>query len=443
MFFSLMKVNVHRRLASPSATNILAWGKIVIVTGSTQVLVQILGLSSGIFIIRFLSAKEYALYTLANTILGTMLILADGGISTGVLSKGGQVWQDREKLGTVLATGLDLRKRFAVASSMVAVPVLLYMLHHHGASWSTSLLITIAIIPAFVASLSGALLEIAPRLHQDIIPLQRSLIVANICKLLLLLISVAFFPFAFLAIIVSGIPQLFYNQRIKLVSKAYVDWQQLPNKLVREEVLLFVKRIMPGSIYFCLSGQVTFWLISLFGSTNNIAEIGALGRLSMVLSVFGVLFTTLVVPRFARLPSNRALLLSRYIQIQISCVAITALCVGIVWLFPSQVLWILGEKYGSLQEEVVLSILGSCLMLMAGASLSIGNCRGWIIHPLVSITIAVASIIVGLFIFNVKSIKGILCLNIFIALVELIMLFTYILIKLRNLATIEIDEEVI
>lgn len=74
-----------------------------------------------------------------------MIILAGGGISTGILSKGGQVWQDREKLGAVIATGLNIRKRFAIVSAIIFIPVLLYMLHYHRASWLTSLLTTIAV----------------------------------------------------------------------------------------------------------------------------------------------------------------------------------------------------------------------------------------------------------------------------------------------------------
>lgn len=134
----------------------------------------------------------------------------------------------------------------------------------------------------------------------------------------------------------------------------------------------------------------------------------------MVLSILDVLFTTLVVPRFTRLPSSRSILLSRYILIQIAYLALTTLCVGIVWLFPSQVLWIPGEKYRSLQKEVVFSILGSCLTLTAEASLSVSSSKGWIANPIIFISIAIISIITGIIVFDVKNIYAMPCLNIFI-----------------------------
>lgn len=72
------------------------WAKLIAITGSAQVMVQAIGFISGILVIRLLPTHEYALYTLANTMLGTMTLLADGGIATGVMSQGGKVWQDKQ-----------------------------------------------------------------------------------------------------------------------------------------------------------------------------------------------------------------------------------------------------------------------------------------------------------------------------------------------------------
>ena len=60
------------------------WLKLITITGLAQVIVQAVGFISGILVIRLLPVQEYALYTLANTMLGTMTVLSDGGISTSV-----------------------------------------------------------------------------------------------------------------------------------------------------------------------------------------------------------------------------------------------------------------------------------------------------------------------------------------------------------------------
>src|SRR5690606_14307653 len=137
----------------------MQWGKLLSVTAMAQIAVQALGMITGIFIIRLLPVEEYAYYTLANAMLGTMTILADGGIVSGVMAQGGKVWKDKEKLGIVLATGLHLRQRFAIGSLAVSLPILAYLLWQHGASALFIMLILLAIIPAFFSALSDSLLE--------------------------------------------------------------------------------------------------------------------------------------------------------------------------------------------------------------------------------------------------------------------------------------------
>src|ERR1700684_1365568 len=93
---------------NPKYKRSLQWFKLIAMTGAAQVLIQALGLIRGILIVRLLPTKEYAFYTIANTMLGTITLLADGGISNGVISQGGKVWNDKRKLGSVIVTGLEL-----------------------------------------------------------------------------------------------------------------------------------------------------------------------------------------------------------------------------------------------------------------------------------------------------------------------------------------------
>src|SRR4051812_39271310 len=105
----MIKGILHKHVTS-KYPQMVEWGKLISITGSAQVLIQAIGFVSGIMIIRLLSTSEYALYTLANTMLGTMTLLTDGGINTGVMAQGGRVWQDKVKLGIVMNTGMDLRR---------------------------------------------------------------------------------------------------------------------------------------------------------------------------------------------------------------------------------------------------------------------------------------------------------------------------------------------
>ncbi|KAA3439592.1 MATE family efflux transporter [Rufibacter hautae] len=410
----------------------IEWGKLITLTGSAQLLVQITGFLSGILVIRLLPTHEYALYTLANTMLGTMTILADGGISAGVMAQGGKVWQNPQQLGIVINTGLELRRKFAIGSLAIAVPLLLYLLRHHQASWLMAALITASLIPAFLSALSGTLLETALKLRQDIAPLQKNHIQVNLGRLALIGLTMFAFPWAFVAVLAAGVPQIWANLKLRRLSARYADLGQEPDPATRKEILTFVSRILPGSIYYCLSGQLTLWLISSFGTTEAVAQVGAMSRLSLVLVVVRVLFSTLTFPRFARLQQNARLLFSRYVQLQLMVTLLSTMILSVVWLFPSEVLWILGKNYTNLQDEVFLQMTGSCLGLISTISYGLYTSRGWAINPFLSIPLNVLSLVAGAFLFDVASLHGILLFNIFVAFVQVLINTVFSILKISQ-----------
>lgn len=385
-----MKSPAQRVINLAAYNKVFEWTKLVTITGSAQVVVQAVGFVSGILVIRALPVQEYALYTLANTMLGTMTILADGGIASGVMAQGGKVWQSREKLGLVIATGLDLRKKFAVGSLAVSIPVLLLLLHHHNTSWLMAGLIVLSIIPVFYTTLSGTLLQTASKLHQNIIPLQKNQVGANLARLGVLTLTIFLYPWAVTAIIATGLPQLWANNNLRKISGRYADFQQAPDPVIREQILRVVKRILPGSIYYCLSGQLTIWLISIFGSTEALARIGALGRLAVVLTLVNVTITTLVVPRFARLPDQKETIIKRFFSIQAVLLSFYLVVVLFIYLFSDKILWILGSNYAQFDKEVILVYVGSCLSLISTCTHQLLASRGVIVPPAIFITGAVA-----------------------------------------------------
>jgi O-antigen/teichoic acid export membrane protein len=422
----------QRVSAHPNFANALSWFKLASITGSAQVLIQAVGFACGILVIRLLPTKEYALYTLANTILGTMLVLTDGGIINGVLSQGGKVWRDPVRLGAVLRTGLELRYKFAVGSLLVSAPFLLYLLRHHGASWPMALLLVASLIPPFFSVLSGNLLEVAPRLHQDVVAIQKLQVGVNVGRLAMLCLTMFAFPWAFVAILAAGAPQLWGNRRMRTISGPYADINQPVDPEVQREIMGIVKRLLPDAIYYCLAGQITIWLISLVGSTAAVAEVGALGRLVAVLNLVGVLVSTLVTPRFARLPNGSPLLLKRYLQLQGLMVVVGLGIVGGAWLFADQLLWLLGKNYANLQTEMVLNMAGASIGLVYGASFGLCTARGWAIHPLIFIPVSIVSMGVGVALLDISTLKGIIIFNIFVVSIQTTMLLTYGVLKMRR-----------
>ena len=429
-----MKPLVQRMYSNAFYVKVFEWFKLISITGSSQLLIQALGLVSGILVIRLLPTQEYALYTLANTMLGTMMVLADGGIATSVMAQGGKVWQSRERLGAVLATGFDLRKKFAVAALLIAIPLLLYLLRQHDAGWLTSLLIVASLIPAFFTTLSGNLFTVGPALHQTIAPLQKIQVGISAGRLLMLLLTLFVFPWAYIAIFAASLPQIWGNLHLRKISTAYADWDQKPDPAIQKDILAFVKRILPGSIYYCISGQITVWLISVFGTTTAVAQIGALGRLSITLNLFSGVFGTLIIPRFARLATDRRLLFRRFMQMVLGLIVLFVTIVLIVSMMPRQLLWVLGKNYSGLENELILSVAASCISLFAGLLFTISTSRNWAINPLISIPLTVFAIISGALLIDISSLAGILKFNLFVSSTEVLIYVIYCVLKINKIS---------
>ena len=410
------------------------WFKLLFIAGGTQLVVQLITLFSGILIIRVLLTKEYAFYTIANSMLGTMSLLADSGISTGVMSQGGKVWDNKEKLGSVIVTGLFLRKRFAIFSLLVSLPILAYLLWHNGASWGQILLISGCLVPAFFAALSDSLLEIVPKLGQEIIPIQKNQLFTNILRLVMLVGSLFLLPFTFIALLTNGIPRFWGNIKLKRIAARRANFNQPKDTAVEKEILKIVFRGLPELIYYCLSGQITIWLLSLFsGSVSSIAQVGAVSRLAVIINFCTILFSSFVIPRFARLPANASLLLNRFLQIFVGLVFFAIIITCLVWVFSPALLFVLGKKYASANHILLLYFMGSSLGFISGMTFGIYASRGWILNPLVSIPYNLVVLGIGLLLFKVSTIDGVLLYNLYLAGMQLVLHLWYTLFKITEL----------
>lgn len=438
-----LKSRVDRSPYSIQFAKVWHWGKLISITSAAQTVVQIVGFISGLIVIRLLPVEEYAFYTIANTILGTMLILADGGIATGVTSIYGKVYNSKREAGTTIITGLILRKKFAIISCLVGLPILIFLLNHQNASWLSIGLLVLAIIPAFYSSLSAKLFEIPLLLNAEVLPLQKNQLKVNASRLFLLFITIFIFPMAFLAILAGGIPQIWGNFNLKKLTRDHLNWNAQADPEIKRKILVFVRKILPGSIYYCFSGQITLWLISIFGSTETIAQVGALGRLAMILTILAAVFNTLAIPGFVKLENKRRNLFLKYSMI---LMALVFCCAGILLLFmifPSQALWLLGDGYASLEFELVLFIASSCFELLVGVSFALNSNRGWLINPYLNMALGLSSIVIGVLIFDISSLLGILSFKLFTSVIAFLYFLGYGLykiFKIKNISTIQSND---
>ena len=241
------------------------------------------------------------------------------------------------------------------------------------------------------------------------------------------------FPWAFVAIIAAGIPRIWGNIRLKKISHVFIDHNQKSDPVVKKEVLSIVKRKMPESIYYCLSGQINIWLISIFGTTSALASLGALGRFNMITNFFSVVFFTLVVPRFARIENIRSELLNKIIITMLILIGLSVFVIALSFLFSNQMLWILGKNYSGLDKEFILIMIGGCFSLIQGVFFSINSAKGWVISPILYILISVSTTVLALLLVDVSTLEGVIFFNIITSLIQAVIFISYCFYKIYTL----------
>jgi O-antigen/teichoic acid export membrane protein len=382
-----------------------------VLTGAAQIGIQLLGFVTGLVVIRALPIGEYALYTLAMAALGTATVLADCGVSQAVLSSGGKIWQRRDALGGVINGGRALRRPFAWMAAVASALLLYGLLREQGASITQASLILIAVIPGFVGSLVGQLYEIVPRLHQRIAPLQRIQLSGAGLRLGAVTAAVLLLPSAWIATVTAGLAQLWIARRTRRFALGLIEPRTECDARTRVEMASMVRRTAPTAVYYAFSGQLSVWLISVFGEAASVAQVGALGRLAMVFNVLTTVFSLLIAPRFARMDADGRRAWRWFWFVQGAMVLPLIALVLLVARFPYAALAILGDSYGALGNEVVLVAASGAVALLGGCASGLAAARGVVAAPTLVIGVALVLHIVLIAILPISTVAGVLWMS--------------------------------
>ena len=376
-----------------------------------QVAVQLLTFSSGILLVRWLPQHEYAYFTIANALQATLNMLADIGISIGLISIGGRVWQDRHRFGELIKTGLAVRRKLAAASIIIGAPVLYTLLARNGASLPYALLLIGVVLVGFSIQLSTDVFSVVPRLRSDIARIQTIDIIASISRLLLILGLVYLFSTAGVAVAIAT--GSFFLQYLLLRSYAakVVDLKATENSEDRKEIVGLIKKLAANTLFYCFQGQITVFLISFFGRrASSVAEVGALGRIAMIFTVLLNMLTNIFVPAFARCRDKRELL-GLYLLIAGGVALFSLTVLGSAALFPDQLLWVLGSRYAHLHRELLLMV-SSAVVGAFGATLWMLNAsRAWVDGAWLYIPLTVATQVALIPFTDFSTVSGVLIFN--------------------------------
>ena len=420
-FFNPISPPLLEEGSAPIIRRAFQRGRIIGNFAIVQAIVQMIGFLSGILLVRTLEQREYAYFTIANTMQGTINLLADIGISVGMVSIGGRVWQDRHRFGQLVSTALSMRRKLGAAAIIIVTPVLYFLLVKNGASFFYTAVLIVMVLAGLLIQLSLGVLDVVPRLRSDIARIQSIDLTGAIARLLVLVTLMYFFLNAGVAVAVASATLLLQYAMLRKYVAGVIDLHASENAEDRAAMAGFIRKLAANAVFYCLQGQIAVFLISFFARrTSSIAEVGALGRLAMIFAVLSNLLANVFVPAFARCQSARKLgWLYAAIIGGVSAFSLLVLCgAGI---FPDQFLFVLGSKYAHLHRELLLMVSGAILSALTGTFWALNASKAWVAGSWLYIPLTLATQIALIPYTDFSSVMGVLTFNLISAIPNLLL----------------------
>ena len=350
-----------------------------------QVLVQGVNAVTGLLLVRHLPKDEYAWFTIAGSLLATLNLLGDGGVSTGLTSIGGQIYNQPGPFARLLQDGLSVSRRLCVVGFLLSAP-LFYQLF---TKVNSPPLLTLAVLVLSAAScwptVSTVFLNIANRLHKRVQVVQATEMAGAIIRLgltgtLMLGGWLTMLP-ALITAVVSGWSQaLMVCYKTRSFLTPGVESGCSENVSFTSQIRGFVRSLYANHVFFCLQAQIATWIIGWLAASGEVADLGALGRLAVIFTAVSSPFYYLAVPAIARI-QDPTQLKKRFFLVLTAGLALVVAIVGAAYLFPAPFLWVLGAQYAHLGAELPLALAVQGLTFQNTLSWNLLLTRGWVKNP--------------------------------------------------------------
>jgi len=191
----------------------------------------------------------------------------------------------------------------------------------------------------------------------------------------------------------------------QLASTAYTNRRQIhrSSRLLLGQIM----PILPGTIYFTLQGPLIAWLAANFGSVVNVAEVGALGRLGVLIGVITGFTSTVFVPRLVAINDER-LFFKRYMTWWPVILAFGGVMMLTVLAFPGALLYLLGGSYAGLHTELIISAATAVVATWSAFSWHINRAQGWVKFQPFRVPVIVAGQIPMFIVLDFSTTQGVL-----------------------------------
>jgi len=395
--------------------NVSEWLSPVLKVFSSQVLLQIIGFGISILLIRQMPKEDYAIYTIFISLLAILNILSDSGIVLGFNALGGKIWNDEKKFASLLKTASFLRARITILAFAIAGIYGMSILISQDSSSFEIFVIIGSLLLIVSPEIHKAFIQQALLLQKDVGNVQLLGIIHQGMRLLLI-IAVIFLVKVDLTIewvlcitIVSvWVSFLFILRKSKHLRSS----QAKINGEYKKVLLHYIKINWHNAAFFSFQGQISIFLIGILGSTTNLAELGALTRYGLIYTALTAFVTNILGPAFGKC-QEKSKLIKTFLSTLVVILLFSLATLFVVYLFPTYFLWILGEQYQQLSYELSLVFVAGSIGFVSSTIFTLNSYKGWIrFSRYFEIPANILSLVLGVIIFDISTLEGVLYLSI-------------------------------
>lgn len=362
--------------------NLLARLRQIALVGGVETFGVIAGGIAGLLIVNVLPKDQYAAYTFLGACLTLLLGVTDLGLAHCCLPVVGQ--RAREVPWVVGACRQVFHRRWMLlgVGILIVVPYWFLSSRDHGWLGGGYLLASLFALAVVVISLREHYLGTVLTILGHVTTLTRVGMTATVVRIAIVcaVLALPFGSWAVAGIIAAtGVASV---TSILLMRRDFAARQIVETRLdaadakrVDAQVIRIAKPLVLPAIFYQLQGVVTVFLVSLFGTSNMVAEVGAFGRLAMALMVVDRVTNVLLFPAIARAPDGDKLRAIMW-RAHLSYLGMMALALLSAYLFPQYWILLLGEKYRSMESMVWMVFLSSILISAAGFAFRSLTVRG-------------------------------------------------------------------
>jgi O-antigen/teichoic acid export membrane protein len=382
-----------------------------------QILVMLAGMVVSLMLVRSMPKAEYAYYTIANGLLSTILALSDSGLAAGVQAIGGPFYRDDHRMGELVQTGISMRRRMYFLAIGLVLPFIPYMLWKSGAKIAVILEVVVMVILTTQFQLMISVLSAVPRLRGKTRLLQWVSGASVIARMLILVpayflhmsLTVALF-----ALLAANVVQVWILNRW---SKSFIDMAAPPSPEMRSRIWNIVKLQLPYELYGIVQGQISLWLITIFGSASKVADLGAVSRVSLIFAIIPQVLNVILTPRVSRCDDARKLR-AIYWQVFLGFVLFTIACMAPVFAKPDLVIRMLGSQYSDIRPDLFLCVFLYAIWSLQGAALGLNMSRGWVVPAYFGITATIITQVFTFTMLNLSTLHGVLLSGVYVAFIS-------------------------